>query len=113
MKIRLNLITVSPEQGSVQKKIIADEQGRPIKDPNHELGIWGGTSEDIELDNLQDFSDLLKSISRSGDQALVMGVHGLGKRAIATKKSLEAYPQQKDTHISRSGSSDLDMGKSP
>jgi hypothetical protein len=68
----LSLVTVGRNQGHATKKIIADAQGRPQKDPQRALWISGGTLEQVEVVGLQGLATLLPTVTKQ--QALVHGV---------------------------------------
>jgi hypothetical protein len=82
--VGFGLVTVAEKKGSVQKRIIPDAKGRPIKDPKHFLGIWGGTTEDIRVGNLSEFAEMLKNLKYN--QAITLGLTGLGKRPLVRQK---------------------------
>ena len=99
LPIALNLITVAKGKGSVQKKII-DVNSTPQKDPNHKLGVWGGTTEDITVDGLYGLANLLKNFDHN--LAFVLGVSRKGKKYLSTTDDLEKGKANPDTHIARS-----------
>lgn len=86
--INLHLITAT--RGSVQKRIVADANGRPVKDGNHSLGISEGVGEDITVEGLQGLAALLSNLR--SNQALVLGQTGLGKQRIIPKDKLDGQP---------------------
>jgi hypothetical protein len=88
--IHLNLITAL--NGSVQKKIVADASGKPIKDAKHSLGISEGIGEDITVKGFSGFARLLSDLRPN--QALILGQHGLGQQRIIPRNR---YSGQKDT----------------
>ena len=68
----LSVVTVAPGKGHATKRMIADAQGRPIKDPQRALWIAGGTLERVEVAGLQGLAALLTRVTKA--QALVHGV---------------------------------------
>ncbi len=86
----INLSIITSRKGSVQKRIIADANGRPVKDGNHSLGISEGVGEDVTVDGLQGLAALLSSLE--SNQALVLGQTGLGKQRIVPKDKLNGQP---------------------
>ena len=94
-------------KGSTQKRLIPDPNGRPAKDPNHELGIYAGRVAPVEVDSLTAFAQALAGLR--SNQALTLGVTGstdpqrlvtkskraqmaeIGYRGTAVARSLEYF----------------------
>lgn len=86
----INLNVITSLNGSVQKRIIADASGKPIKDGNHSLGISEGIGEDVTVEGFQGLAELLSSLK--SNQALVLGQTGLGKQRIIPRDRLDGQP---------------------
>jgi hypothetical protein len=82
--VGFGLVTVAKNKGSVQKRIIPDSKGRPIKDPKHFLGVCGGITEDIRVHSLSEFAERLKNLKYN--QAITLGITGLGKRQLVRQE---------------------------
>ena len=66
----LSLLTVS--RGSASKKLVADADGRPVRDPTQQLSIASGTVEHLVLDGLEGLRTLLEHSTTR--QVLIDGI---------------------------------------
>ena len=97
--IRFSILTAT--KGSTQKRLIPGPDGQPIKDPNHDLGIYAGQVEPVEVDSLAAFAEALAGLK--SNQALTLGVTGsTGPQALVTKRKLAAMGDQGGRVVSRS-----------
>jgi putative hemolysin len=88
-------------QGSTQKRIIAGPDGRPVKDPNHKLGISKGSIRDVVVEGLAAFAGVLAGMG--SNQAITLGSLGYARRmALATTFGVTANPELQATHVARS-----------
>jgi P4 family phage/plasmid primase-like protien len=71
--IRFGVVTVAKGGGSVQKKIDLID-GKAVKDPEHNLSVWDGWLNDVQVDSLQGFADFVAKLK--SNQALVLGECG-------------------------------------
>jgi hypothetical protein len=68
----LSLSLLTATRGNASKRLIADANGHPVKDPAHSLSIAAGYVEHVQAAGLMGFRDLLQRITPQ--QALVHGI---------------------------------------
>ena len=71
-KTPLSLSLLTATKGHASKRLIANAQGYPIKDPQHLLGIAAGRVEHVQVAGLLGLRDLLQRVTHK--QALVHGI---------------------------------------
>jgi phage/plasmid-associated DNA primase len=71
--IRFSVVTVAKGGGSVQKKIDLID-GKAVKDPEHNLGVWDGWLNGVQVRDLQEFADVAGNLKPN--QALLLGECG-------------------------------------
>ena len=97
--IRFSILTAT--KGSTQKRLIPGPDGRPIKDPNHDLGIYAGQVEPVEVGSLTAFAEALAGLK--SNQALTLGVTGSTvPQVLVTKAKRAAMTYRGDRIVARS-----------
>jgi hypothetical protein len=77
-------------KGNASKRLVPDDQGRPVKDPAHSVSIAAGRIEHVRVAGLTGFADLLQRIAPQ--QALVHGIpKGSNPGDILTLVTAERY----------------------
>src|SRR5712692_1561459 len=66
----LSLLTATT--GNASKRLVPDANNRPIRDPEHSLGISAGRIQHVQVAGLIGFADLMQHVTQQ--QALVHGV---------------------------------------
>ena len=97
--IKFSILTST--KGSTQKRLIPGPDGRPVKDPNHDLGIYAGQVAPGEVDSLAAFAEALAGLR--SNQALTLGVTGsTAPQGLVTKAKRAAMTYKGDRIVARS-----------
>jgi hypothetical protein len=67
-----SLSVLTATKGNASKRLVPDVTGKPIRDPEHRLGISAGRLEHVQVAGLAGLADLLQHVSPN--QALVHGI---------------------------------------
>ena len=97
--IKFSILTAT--KGSTQKRLIPGPDGRPVKDLNHDLGIYAGHVEPCAVDSLTAFAAAIGGLK--ANQAITLGVTGSTvPQVLVTKRKRAAMTYRGDRIVARS-----------
>jgi hypothetical protein len=96
--IQFSVVTAT--EGSTQKRIIPDKDGKPVKDAEHDLGIYRGQVQTVTVDGPAGFAAVLAGLG--ANQAITLGVtDAANPQRLVTAKKLEGMKTRPANTVAR------------